>query len=268
MPNRTVAHEVVSRRLLTIERAFARNRREQSALLEHRRAPREQRERAENEQRQNHQDENAAARIAGESVHRGQHARAHEKRAKQRKREGEDGEKDRPHLERVALLHHRHRMDEGRSGEPRHQGGVLDRVPEPESAPAERVIGPERAGGDAEGKKAPGDEGERPDETRPGRIDAALDQRRRGERIDDREADIAEIEQRRVDREARILEDGIEVASLEGRGRQALERIRGQENEGEESDADQALNGERVGAKAARKPAAKQGDERRRTPPE
>ena len=41
-----------------------------------------------------------------------------------------------------------------------------------------------------------------------------------------------------MDREAGVLEDGIEVASLEGRGHEALERIRGQENEGEKSDAD------------------------------
>src|SRR5271154_4227466 len=153
-------------------------------------------------------------------------------------------------------------MDEGGACEPRHERGVLDGIPEPEAAPAKRVIGPERAGGDAEGEEAPGNEGERPDEARPGGVDAALDQRRRGKRIDDRETDIAEIEQRRMDREARVLENGIEVASLEGRGREALERVRGQENEGEESDADQALNSERVGAQGARQRAAEQGDER------
>ena len=51
-----------------------------------------------------------------------------------------------------------------------------------------------------------------------------------------------------MDREAGVLENGIEVASLEGRGHEALERVRGQENESQEGDADQALNGERVGA--------------------
>ena len=48
--------------------------------------------------------------------------------------------------------------------------------------------------------------------------------------------------------EAGVLQDRIEVASLERRRREALERVRGQENEGEEGEADQALNGQRVGA--------------------
>src|SRR5580704_4889405 len=157
-------------------------------------------------------------------MHRGEHARTDEKGAKQRKGKGEDGEKDRPDFQRVALLHHRDRMEEGGAGEPRHEGSVLDRIPEPEAAPAQRVIGPERASGDAKGEEAPGDEGEWPHEPRPGRVNAALDQSRRGERIDDREADIAEIEQRRMDGEAWVLEDRIEVAPLERRGDEALER--------------------------------------------
>ena len=125
------------------EGALARDRREQAALLEHRRAPGEEGERTANEHRQNREDENAATGIVGEGVHRGEHARTHEKRAEQRKGKGEDSEKDRPDLQRVALLHHRDGMDEGCAGEPRHEGGVLDRIPEPEAAPAERVIGPE-----------------------------------------------------------------------------------------------------------------------------
>src|SRR5271155_4611783 len=111
-------------------------------------------------------------------------------------------------------------MDERRAGEPRHEGGVLNRVPEPEAAPAERVIGPEGAGGDAEREEAPGDEREGPHETRPRRVDAALDQRRGGERIDDREADIAEIKQWRMDRQAWVLQNRIEVAPFEGRRRE------------------------------------------------
>ena len=65
-----------------------------------------------------------------------------------------------------------------------------------------------------------------------------------------------------MDREAGVLQDRIEVASLERRRREALERVRGQENEGEEGEADQALNGERVGAKLRRQRAAEQSDER------
>ena len=54
------------------------------------------------------------------------------------------------------------RVEEGGAGEPRHQRSVLDRVPEPEAAPAERVIGPVGAHRDAERQEAPGDQRERP----------------------------------------------------------------------------------------------------------
>ena len=55
-----------------------------------------------------------------------------------------------------------------------------------------------------------------------------------------------------MDREAGVLENRVEVSPLERRGDKPLERVRGQENEGEEGQADQALNGERVGAKPHR----------------
>ena len=120
------------------------------------------------------------------------------------------------------------RMQERGAREPGHQRGVLDRVPEPEAAPAQRVIGPVGAHRDAERQEAPGDQREGPHEARPGRVDAALDQRRGGEGEHDREADIAEIEQRRMDREAGVLQDRVEIAALERRRRQPLERVRGQ----------------------------------------
>src|SRR5262249_9635750 len=72
------------------QRTFARNRREQAALLEQRRAQRKQGEAAADEQHQDRQDEDAAHRIGGKGVHRGEHARAHQEGSDQRKREGED----------------------------------------------------------------------------------------------------------------------------------------------------------------------------------
>ena len=143
----------------------------------------------------------------------------------------EDREQDGPDLQRIALLHHHRRMQQRGAGEPRHQRGVLDRVPEPEAAPAERVIGPVRAHGDAEREEHPGHQRPRPHPARPGGVDAAFDQRGDGEGERDREADIAEIEQRRMDGEAGVLQDRIEVAALERRLRQAQERVRGEQDE-------------------------------------
>jgi hypothetical protein len=53
----------------------------------------------------------------------------------------------------------------------------------------------------------------------PRRHRCALDQGGDGEGEADREADIAEIEQRRMDREADVLQERIQVAPLERRRR-------------------------------------------------
>ena len=87
------------------QRAFARDRCEQATPLEERRAPRIKRQRAANKADENRENENAAPRIGGEGMHRGEHARSHQEGADQRQREGEDREQDGPDLERAALLH-------------------------------------------------------------------------------------------------------------------------------------------------------------------
>ena len=51
-----------------------------------------------------------------------------------------------------------------------------------------------------------------------------------------------------MDGEARILQDRIEVAPLEGRRSEPLERIRGRQNKYEECGADEALHAQGVGA--------------------
>ena len=49
-------------------------------------------------------------------------------------------------------------MKQRRAGNPGHQGCVLDGIPEPPAAPAEFVIGPVRAHGDAKGEEDPGNQ--------------------------------------------------------------------------------------------------------------
>ena len=110
--------------------------------------------------------------------------------------------------------------------EPWHQRGVLDRIPEPEAAPAKRVIGPVGAHRYAKGQGNPGDQRPGPHETREDRVDAARNQSRRREGISDRKSDIAEIKQRRVDGEARILEERVQIIALRRRPGDAREGIR------------------------------------------
>ncbi len=156
------------------ERALAADRREKPALFHLRRTDREERQRAADEEHQDGEDEDAARRIGGEGVHRGQHAGAHEEGAEQRQREGEDGEKHCPHFERAALFHDDGGVEQRRSRKPRHERGVLDRIPEPPAAPAELVIGPVGAHRDAGGQEHPGDERPRPHPARPGGVGATF----------------------------------------------------------------------------------------------
>ena len=67
------------------------------------------------------------------------------------------------------------------------------------------------------GEEHPGGERPRPHPARPGGVDPALDQRGDGEGERDRAADIAEIEERRMDGEADVLEDRVEVVALDRR---------------------------------------------------
>ena len=86
--------------------------------------------------------------------------------------------------------------------------------------------------------------------------------RRNGERERDREADIAEIEHRRMEREAGVLQDRIEIAALERRIGDAQERIRRDQNEQMKGGSDPGLHGERIGLERRRQVGAEQRDER------
>ena len=83
-----------------------------------------------------------------------------------------------------------------------------------------------------------------------------------GKRERDREADIAEIEQRRMHREADVLQDRVEIASLGRRLRDAQERVRGHQDEQVERARDPGLHGEHVGAQRVRQVRAEQRDQR------
>ena len=83
-----------------------------------------------------------------------------------------DGQQQGPAAEAAALFGDRLRMQQRRAGEPRHEAGVLDRIPEPPAAPAEFVVRPPRAQRDAEGEEGPGDVRPRPRPAQPARVDA------------------------------------------------------------------------------------------------
>src|SRR5579875_3516146 len=148
-------------------------------------------------------------------MHRSEHARADEESADQREREGDDGKEDGPAFQRVALLDDDRRMDERGADEPRHEGRVLDRVPEPPAAPAERVIGPPASHRDADGQGAPGGKAPWPNPARPGGIDPAFDQRGDGEGYLYKQKAADEIKKRRMEGEAGVLQHRIHAVAVE-----------------------------------------------------
>ena len=153
-------------------------------------------------------------------------AGADEKRADQRERERDDREQHRPAPERAALFGDGERMNQRRAGEPRHERRILDRIPEPPSAPAELVIRPGAAERDADRQEAPGDGRPRARPTCPRCVEPAADQCGNRERERDGEPDVAHVEHRRVNHHAGILQERIQVLPFGRSGNQPRERIR------------------------------------------
>ncbi len=91
----------------------------------------------------------------------------------------------------------------------------------------------------------PGAEHPGPHRPRKGRADVAGQQRADREGESDRDADIAEIERRRMEGQARVLQQRVEAVALERRSARAGERVRGEEQEGVEAERDRRLRGER-----------------------
>ncbi len=119
-------------------------------------------------------------------------------------REGQDRQQHGPALQCITLLHHDGGMQQRGCRQPGHEGRVLHRIPEPPATPAKLVIGPVAAERDTRGQAAPGNKGQatpaRARRDRRPSIRAAT----AGE--GHRQPDIAKIEERRMDRQRRILQ--------------------------------------------------------------
>ena len=152
-------------------------------------------------------------------------------------------------------------MEKRRGDQPRHERGILYRIPEPPAAPAELVVGPPRAQRDSDGQEHPGGERPRTDPARPGGVDLAFDQSRRREAERNRKPDISEVEERRVERETGILKQRVQVVPVERRGFDPRERIGCEQHQRQERRGDRALHREDPRFQPRRKAAAEQRDQ-------
>ena len=153
-------------------------------------------------------------------------------------------------------------MKQRGAGEPGHQRGIFHRVPKPEPAPAELVIGPPAPERDAKRERAPGHQHPRPHDARERFIDTPADERGRRKGKHDRKADIAEIKDRRMEGETGVLENGIEVVALDRRRIKPDERVCREQHEAQERRTDHALNGERARLERRREAAPQGRDEK------
>ncbi len=140
-------------------------------------------------------------------------------------------------FQRLALFHHDGRMQQRGGDQPGHERRVFDRVPEPEPAPAKLVIGPPGPQRDADGQEQPGGQRPGPHPARPGGIDAALDQRGDGKGERHRKPDIAEVQERRMEGQAGVLQQRVQILPVHRRKFQPQERVRGEQDKGKERHA-------------------------------
>jgi hypothetical protein len=88
------------------KRALARDRREQTALFEERRAPGIERQGSADEHDEDAENEDAARRVGRKGMDGREHARSHQKSPNQRQREGDDRKQNSPDFQSTALFHH------------------------------------------------------------------------------------------------------------------------------------------------------------------
>jgi hypothetical protein len=101
-----------------------------------------------------------------------------------------------PDLQHAAFLLDHHGVEKRGRGEPRHQRGVLDRVPGVVAAPAHLLVGPVRAEELTDAERRPRDERPAAGGHNPALVGAAGEQRPHRESERHGEADVAEVEQR------------------------------------------------------------------------
>ena len=139
-------------------------------------------------------------------------------------------------------------MDQGSARQPGQQRGILHWIPEPPAAPAQLVVGPPGAQGDTHGEKAPGDGGPGPGPTRPGRVHIACQQTGHGKSKGHRKAHITHVQHGRVNDQARVLQQRIQIRPVQREpGQDPIEGIGCEQHEQQEAHRDHAHHGQHPG---------------------
>ena len=130
---------------------------------------------------------------------------------KQRQRERGRHQHHVPDLQHPLLLLHHHRVQERGGRQPRHQRGVLDRIPGPVAAPADLDVRPVRAQQHADAQARPREQRPAADGHQPACVGAARDQRGHRECERHGQRDVAQVQHRRVGDHVRVLQGRVEA---------------------------------------------------------
>ena len=128
-------------------------------------------------------------------------------------------------------------MNQRGADQPRHERRVLNRIPEPPAAPAELVVSPQTSQRDAEGQKHPGDGGPWPRPARPGRVELAAESKPQSRKQTRRRSRHSPCRASADGHHRRILQQGIQIATVERRRQQPRERIRREQHEQQKAHA-------------------------------
>ena len=169
-----------------------------------------------------------------ERVDRVDDAGSREERPEQRERERDDHQQDVPDLQHPALLLDHHRVQERRRGEPRHQRGVLDRIPGVVPAPTDLDVRPVAAEELPDAERSPGEQRPAARRDEPALVELAREQRADRKRERHREPDVSEVQERRMGEHVRVLEARCHARAVRRRRLRRERAGHGDEQEREE----------------------------------
>ena len=197
------------------------------------------------------QQEYPAQRRCAERVHRRHRPAPIHKHSVQRQPESDINQHNVPHSEHPAPLLHHYGVDESGQRDPGHKGGVLHRIPEPETAPAQYRVGPPGT------QQQPGRQ-QRPDAHAPGASGvnpfvAALAANQPAQRERHRDADAGQPghQRRRMQEHSEVSQQRVDALSVRyGKG-QPLERVRHKRHHRQKEHLNKHQDGDRPGQRRA-----------------
>ena len=172
-------------------------------------------------------------------MNRIEHARAHQKSTQQRQGKCADGQQHGPGFEAPTLLSNHQAVDQCRADKPGHQRGVFNRIPEPPTAPAQFGVSPPGTQADAESQEGPCHQRPWARPARPSHIESAGQQRRNGKGKGHGKTHVAHVEHGRVDHQPRILQQGVEVFTLNRNRKEPLKWVGCGEHKQQEAGGDE-----------------------------